>query len=139
VHFSLRLDGAYVSLEGKTLGGWTFHTGQAYRGYATHDGTTRYPGQQLHNYGAAGGSGQGVVDANGYRYVNLRSGPGRGYAAVGDVADGTPVTISCTARGSTETGRYGSSDVWDRLPSGAWVSDAFVYTGTHDPVAPPCP
>jgi LasA protease len=137
VHFSLRRNGAYVTLNDKTVGGWTFHTGQPYGGYATHAGTARYPGQPLYNYGALGAR-QGVIDANGGTYVNLRSGPGRSYRDVGDVADGTVVTIACTARGSTETGRYGSTDLWDRLSSGSWVSDAFVYTGTDGPVAGPC-
>lgn len=51
VHFSVLRNGHRLSLDGKTIGGWTFHVGKAYRGYADHDGTKRYPGGLLRNFG----------------------------------------------------------------------------------------
>lgn len=70
--------------------------------------------------------------------VNLREGPGTDTRVVGSVPDGAWVTIVCTARGTTETGPWGESDVWDRLDSGDWISDAFVRTNTFEPVEAPC-
>lgn len=69
---------------------------------------------------------------------NLRSGPGTSYSIVGTILSGTQVTISCTSRGTTVTGVYGTTNLWDKLSSGAWISDALVYTGTSAPVAGPC-
>lgn len=70
--------------------------------------------------------------------VNLREGPGTGYARAGSVPDGARVTIVCTGRGTNVTGPWGATDVWDRLDSGLWISDAFVATGTFQPVEPAC-
>lgn len=70
--------------------------------------------------------------------VNLREGPGTDTPIVGSVPDGSSVTIVCTARGTRERGPWGASDVWDRLDDGSWISDAFLRTGTFEPVEPPC-
>lgn len=78
------------------------------------------------------------VDAFGGCCVNLRSGPGTGYPLAGSVADEARVVIVCTARGTTHTGRYGSTNLWDRLSDGTWISDAFVYTATAQPAEPQC-
>jgi LasA protease len=137
VHFALRQGGSYVALHGKELGGWVFYEGSAYNGYAMHGSTVRYPGGSLYNYGILAAN-QGIVDANGGGYVNKRSGPGTPYAIVGRANDGEIVTISCTARGTAHTGRYGTTDLWNRLNDGTWISDAFVFTGTNNPVAPSC-
>lgn len=69
---------------------------------------------------------------------NLRSGPGTNYSIVGTIASGTTVTITCTARGTTVTGVYGTTNLWDKLSTGTWISDALVYTGTSNPVAGDC-
>ena len=70
--------------------------------------------------------------------LNKRSGPGTNYPVVGSVPDGTTVTIVCQATGTTETGDWGATDLWDCLDDNTYVSDAFVYTGTNDMVAPAC-
>ena len=36
------------------------------------------------------------------------------------------------------TGTYGTSTIWDRIGSGRYVSDAYVYTG-HDGYVPGVP
>lgn len=51
-------------------------------------------------------------------------------AAVGTVADGAGVTIYCQTTGTTVTGTYGTSNVWDRIGSGRFVADAYVYAGS---------
>lgn len=137
VHFALRVNGAYVSLHRKEIGGWLFFGGAAYNGYAMHGSTVRYPGGGLYNYGRLAAN-QGIVDANGGGTVNLRSGPGTNYGIVGSVNDGAIVTVSCTAYGTSHSGRYGSTSLWNRLSNGTWMSDAYLYTGTNGPVAPPC-
>lgn len=78
-----------------------------------------------------------TVEGEGER-VNLRAGPGTDYQRVGSVPDGARVTVVCTARGTTETGPWGSTNVWDQLNSGLWISDAFLITGTFEPVEPSC-
>jgi LasA protease len=128
VHFSLLADGARSSLYQKSFGKWVFWPTTPYNGYATHGSTVRYPGGGLYNYGRLG-SNQGIVDSNG--------GPGTGYPIVGSVADGATVTISCWRNGTSHTGRYGATSVWDKLSDGTWVSDAYVYTGTST-IGPQC-
>jgi len=70
--------------------------------------------------------------------LNVRSGPGTGYSAVSSIKKGTRVDISCQTYGSTVTGTYGTSNVWDKIGSGRYVSDAYVYTGRDGFVAPKC-
>jgi hypothetical protein len=47
------------------------------------------------------------------------------------------VKIVCTTRASHIEGPLGASDLWNYLGDG-WVPDSYLYTGTNDPVAPPC-
>ena len=79
----------------------------------------------------------GTVNSHGTP-LNKRSGPGTNYPVVGSVPDGTTVTIVCQATGTAETGDWGATDLWDCLDDNTYVSDAFVYTGTNDMVAPAC-
>jgi LasA protease len=74
------------------------------------------------------------VDTNGGTTLNKRSGPGTSYAVVGSVADGVMVSISCSRNGTTYTGRYGSTSLWDRLSDCIWVSDAYLWTGANGAV-----
>lgn len=137
VHFALRYNGAYVSLNEREIGGWVFKAGSAYNGYAMHGSTVRYPGQGLYNYGALAPN-QGIVDANGGGTVNLRSGPGTNYSIIGTKSDGQIVTVSCTAYGTYHTGRWGSTNLWNKLSTGQWISDAYLWTGSSGAIAPAC-
>ncbi|MFG2048011.1 peptidoglycan DD-metalloendopeptidase family protein [Micromonospora sp. NPDC048935] len=89
--------------------------------------------------GCSSGSGNGTVDTSGTP-LTVRSGPGTGYASVGTVADGTRVTIACQTSGTTVTGTYGTSSIWDRIGSGRYIADAYVYTGSdgYIPGVPRC-
>jgi hypothetical protein len=69
--------------------------------------------------------------------LTVRSGPGTGFRAVGGVADGAQVRITCQVRGQSVTGTYGTSSLWDFVGTG-YVSDAFVSTGSDGPIAPTC-
>ncbi|MGC9667873.1 M23 family metallopeptidase [Planosporangium sp. 12N6] len=156
VHFALRQNDAYVPIEGHNLGTWVIMNGDGiYRGYALH-GSTRVnavvppdvlPGTNggaplatdatLYNYGALALN-QGVIDTNGAGPVQKRSGPGTTYPVAGSAADGTTVTISCSATGTSTTGRWGTNSLWNRLSDGTWVPDAFTWTGIDEPVAGAC-
>lgn len=78
--------------------------------------------------GCSGSSATGTVNTSGTP-LTVRSGPGTGYSAVGTVADGTRVTIQCQTTGTTVTGTYGTSNIWDRIGSGRFISDAYTHTG----------
>lgn len=132
VHFGLRQNSAYVPIAGHGIGKWAIENGAAaYQGSALHGSTRVYAGANgLYNYGALGFT-QGVVDANGGGSLNKRSGPGTGYGVVGSVGDGATVTIACSANGTSHTGRYGTTSLWNRLSDGSWISDAFLWTGVN--------
>ena len=134
VHFALRQNGAYVGIAYHIIGQWVpMNGGSAYGGYALHGSQVVYVGGTLYNYGALGLN-QGIVDTDGGGVLNKRSGPGTGYPIVGSVADGAVVTISCSANGTTHTGRWGTTSLWNRLSDGSWVSDAYLYTGSNNPI-----
>ncbi|QTR04767.1 peptidoglycan DD-metalloendopeptidase family protein [Saccharothrix algeriensis] len=79
----------------------------------------------------------GTVGTDSGAAVTVRSGPGSNHPAVGSVAAGSSVTIRCQAVGSSVTGKYGTTNLWDRIGSG-YISDAYVYTGSDGRVAPSC-
>ncbi|SCL69568.1 M23 family metallopeptidase [Micromonospora chersina] len=78
---------------------------------------------------AGSNTGAGTVNTTSGVALTVRSGPGTGYSAVGTVADGASVTIYCQTSGTSVTGTYGTSSIWDRIGSGRYISDAYVYTG----------
>ncbi|MBE1488577.1 peptidoglycan DD-metalloendopeptidase family protein [Plantactinospora soyae] len=134
VHFALRQNSAYVGIAGHSIGKWEFaNGGAAYQGSARHGSATAGVGGGLYNHGALGFN-QAVVDANGGGTLTKRSGPGSGHAALGSVSDGATVTVSCSANGTSHSGRYGTTSLWNRLSDGAWVSDAYLWTGLTGPV-----
>lgn len=134
VHFSLIQNGDYVGIARHIIGKWVPMNGsRQYSGYALHGSTRVNVGGLLYNYGPLGFN-QGIVDANGGGSLNKRSGPGTNYPIVGSVGDGVTVTVSCSRNGTTHTGRWGTTSLWNRLTDGTWVSDAYVYTGLSGPV-----
>lgn len=70
--------------------------------------------------------------------LTVRAAPGTGYDAFATRADGATVTILCQTDGSTVTGTYGTTSLWDMIANGGFVSDAYVYTGSDGQVAPSC-
>jgi len=92
----------------------------------SHEGTTN------------GGSGvPGRVNTSGIA-LHVRSSPSLTATVVDSVPDGSYVAIRCQKRGSSVTGTYGTSTLWDRI-AGGYASDVFVYTGHDGQVAPTCP
>lgn len=82
------------------------------------------------------GIGSGTVSVSGT--LNVRSGPGTGYSVVGSVANGASVSVYCQATGTTVTGTFGTSNIWDRIGTNRYVADAYVNTG-HDTYIPGVP
>ncbi|WP_137988671.1 SH3 domain-containing protein [Streptomyces vilmorinianum] len=75
--------------------------------------------------------------APGYR-VNVRSGPGTQYRIVRTLAAGVSVPIYCQTPGEWISGPYGTTNIWDNIAPGEFVSDAYVKTGTDGYVAKRC-
>lgn len=72
--------------------------------------------------------------------LNVRSAPSTTSQRVGSIRDGAEISITCHARGAMFTGGpYNmSTDLWNRLADGGYVTDAMLDTGSDDPVVPPC-
>ncbi|HEU5471699.1 MAG TPA: peptidoglycan DD-metalloendopeptidase family protein [Actinophytocola sp.] len=139
VHFSLRQNGVNVAIGSHNFGKWQFYAGSAeYQGTALHGSTQVGTGGSMNNFGALGFT-QGIVDTNGGGVLNRRSGPGTNFGIVGTVADGATVTIACSADGTSHTGRFSyTTTLWNRLTDGTWISDAYTWTGTGNPVNGRC-
>ncbi|MBG7701771.1 SH3 domain-containing protein [Streptomyces sp. MC1] len=70
--------------------------------------------------------------------LNVRSGPGTQYNLVRVLPEGVRVPIYCQTPGTTVSGTYGTTNIWDLIDSGEYVSDAYVQTGTDGYIAPRC-
>ncbi|BDH08550.1 MULTISPECIES: SH3 domain-containing protein [Streptomyces] len=70
--------------------------------------------------------------------LNVRSGPGTGYGIVRVLPAGSSVTIYCQTPGTTVTGPYGTSKIWDNIGTGEYVADAYVHTGSDGYVTGRC-
>ncbi|WP_420882677.1 SH3 domain-containing protein [Streptomyces noursei] len=75
--------------------------------------------------------------APGYR-VNVRQGAGTNTALVRQLPAGAQVQIRCQTRGQWVAGPYGSSNIWDNIAPGEYISDTYVHTGSDGMVAPSC-
>ncbi|MFF2811067.1 SH3 domain-containing protein [Streptomyces sp. NPDC058000] len=75
--------------------------------------------------------------APGYR-VNVRQGAGTNTPLVRQLPAGAQVQIRCQTRGQWVVGPYGTSNLWDNIAPGEYVSDSYVHTGSSDMVAPSC-
>jgi LasA protease len=130
VHWSILKGDTRVPWHQRSAGKWVFFNGiNPYEGFALHGSARVDVGGTLYNYGRMLQS-QGLVDTFGGGTLNKRSGPGTNFAIVGSVADGATVDMVCWRSGGTShTGRYGTTSVWDKLSDGTWVSDAFIYSG----------
>ncbi|MER5748945.1 SH3 domain-containing protein [Streptomyces sp. NPDC002088] len=70
--------------------------------------------------------------------LNVRSGPGTSYNLVRTIPGGSKVPIYCQMPGTTVTGTYGTTNIWDNISNGEFVSDAYVNTGSDGYVASRC-
>ncbi|MER6495278.1 SH3 domain-containing protein [Streptomyces griseorubiginosus] len=70
--------------------------------------------------------------------LNVRSGPGTGYSVVRVLPEGSKVPIYCQTPGTSVSGPYGTSNIWDNVSNGQYVSDAYILTGSDGYVADRC-
>ncbi|MGW6645902.1 SH3 domain-containing protein [Streptomyces iakyrus] len=70
--------------------------------------------------------------------VNVRSGPGTNYTVVRVLSEGAKVPIYCQSPGTTVAGPYGTTNIWDNINNGQYVSDAYVNTGSDGYIRPRC-
>lgn len=76
----------------------------------------------------------------GSRDLNVRSAPSVTSQKIGTVRNGAKVVIVCHARGTVFTGGPFdlSTDLWNRLETGGYVTDAMLDTGSDEPIVPRC-
>ncbi|MFJ1652122.1 SH3 domain-containing protein [Streptomyces sp. NPDC088337] len=70
--------------------------------------------------------------------LNVRSGPGTGYGIVRTLSAGASVPIYCQTPGTTVSGYYGTSNIWNNIGTGQYVSDTYVKTGSDGYVTGRC-
>jgi hypothetical protein len=85
---------------------------------------------------SAAGSGRVIIQP----CLNQRADANGGSTLVGCIPYNTTITIDCVKYGTSVTGPYGATTLWDHTTwgSGGYVSDAYIYTGTNGAVAPVC-
>lgn len=70
--------------------------------------------------------------------LNVRRGPGTNYPVTRVLPEGAKVPIFCQTPGTTVTGPYGTTNIWDNIDDSEFVSDAYVNTGSDGYVRPRC-
>jgi uncharacterized protein YraI len=70
--------------------------------------------------------------------LNVRSGPGTSYSVVRVLPEGAKVPIYCQTPGTTVTGPYGTTNIWDNISNSQYISDTYVLTGSDGYVADRC-
>ncbi|MET7427230.1 peptidoglycan DD-metalloendopeptidase family protein [Dactylosporangium sp. NPDC005555] len=68
--------------------------------------------------------------------LTVRSGPTAASAPVGTLRNGAKLALVCSVQGTRTKGRVRTTDRWDRLTSGAYVSDAYVSRRKPLPACP---
>ncbi|MYT69784.1 MULTISPECIES: SH3 domain-containing protein [unclassified Streptomyces] len=70
--------------------------------------------------------------------LKVRSGPGTQYELLRTLPAGASVPITCQRPGEWVTGTYGTTNIWDNIGGGQYVSDSYVKTGSDGYVAGRC-
>jgi murein DD-endopeptidase MepM/ murein hydrolase activator NlpD len=114
------------------------HNGSAVRAVFNASAAFYWGTRNYTSHNACGGGGvSGTVNTSGAP-LTVRAGASTSTSAIGSIADGSHVTITCQKHGQTISGTYGTTNLWDDIGNG-FVSDAYVYTGADGQVAPTCP
>ncbi len=79
-----------------------------------------------------------VISGNGTNYVNVREHPTTDSQILRTIDSGQAVGLNCYTLGMAIVGPYGTSVIWYSIEGGGWVTDAYLYTGTNDPVTSAC-
>ena len=99
-------------------------------------GTKNYTSKNCSVAGGGGSTVTGTVNTAGAP-LTIRKDASTSSEAVGSVPDGAKVTITCQKNGTSISGTYGTTTLWDFIGTG-YVSDAYVLTGSDGQVAPTC-
>lgn len=73
--------------------------------------------------------------------LNLRTAADSSASVLACIPYNTTITITCTTNGSSMSGPYGVTQLWNKTTwngKTGYVTDAFVYTGTNGAVAGSC-
>jgi surface antigen len=72
--------------------------------------------------------------------LNVRSAPSVTSQKIGSIPTETKVVIVCFTKGEPFTGGpyQLTTNIWNQLESGGFVTDAMLNTGSNEPVVPPC-
>lgn len=129
-NLSCNADAAYTIYTWSGWGAWTTYNNGDYLDYRA---------EAQAGVGAVRGEIYGTVTTGGGS-LTVRSGPSTSYQAVGSVAEGSSVRIYCQIRGQRVYSEVYKvwTDLWNRIGTGRYVSDAYVYTGSDGQVAPTC-
>ena len=65
--------------------------------------------------------------------LQVRSAPSLAAKSVGTVTNGQKITVQCTVTGTTVRGSQRTSNVWDRIATGKFVSHAYVIAAKAAP------
>jgi|GEM_PF-2361301 len=76
----------------------------------------------------------GKVDTGGGS-LNRRAGASTSTAVLGKLPDGSPLAIVCQVSGESIRGQVRDTNLWNRLPDGQYVTDAYV---DHEKPVPNC-
>jgi len=71
--------------------------------------------------------------------LSVRSGAASTTAKVGSVGNGVRINVICQQVGQRVVGRVRTTDRWDKLGAGQYVSDAYVRRPAAIPLCPPAP
>ncbi len=71
--------------------------------------------------------------------VTVRAEPRPDARSVGRIADLTSVKIVCQVRGARVKGTFGTGTLWDKLSTGGFVSDTYVFTDHEGQYLKTCP
>jgi flagellar protein FlgJ len=73
------------------------------------------------------------VTATARQWVNVRNAPASTATAVGSLSGGQKVSVVCQVTGTAVTGPGGSTNLWDRIGEGRFVSHSYLTT-TASPI-----
>ncbi|WP_410573966.1 hypothetical protein [Amycolatopsis sp. cmx-4-61] len=70
--------------------------------------------------------------------MNVRASASTSATVKGLAANYAKVAIECYVEGDTVAGKFGTTNIWDRIGPNNYVSDTYLQTGSDGPVAPHC-
>jgi uncharacterized protein YraI len=72
------------------------------------------------------------------KVTKVYAGPSTSHQLVDTLPEHSAVTIACQTPGQSVSGPYGKTTIWDRIGTGRYISDSYVYTGSDGYVTGKC-